>query len=129
MKVVTKLAVLLGVGALLPFAASAKSPESLYLEKASKAPGVPVPVSVVSPANISSDYAGAKVDLAFTVDAQGKPIDFMIMASPDAVLAKTVMDAVSKWRFTPAQKDGSAVAKKVVLPVRISGEEARFAAN
>jgi len=128
MKVVTKLAVLLGVGALLPFAASAKSPESLYIENASKAPGAPVPVSVVSPTDISADYAGAKVDLAFTVDAQGKPVDFMIMASPDAVLAKTVMDAVSKWRFTPAQKNGSAVAKKVVLPVRVSDPE-RFAAN
>ena len=129
MKVVTKLAVLLGVGALLPFAASAKSTEELYLENASKAPGVPVPVAVVSPTNVSTDYIGAKVDLAFTVDAQGKPIDFMIMASPDAVLAKTVMDAVSKWRFTPAQKNGTAVAKKVVLPVRISSDETRFAAN
>lgn len=129
MKVVTKLAVLLAVGALLPFAAFAKSPEALYLENASKAPGVPVPVAVVSPTNVSPDYIGATVNLAFTVDAQGKPVDFMIMASPDAVLAKAVMDAVSKWRFTPAQKNGSAVATKVMLPVRVSGEDTRFAAN
>jgi len=30
------------------------------------------------------------------------------------------MDAVEKCRFTPAQKNGTAVATKVVLPVHIT---------
>ena len=128
MKAVNKLAVLISLGALLPLAASAKTLEQAYLDAASKAPGVPVPVAVVSPSDISAKYAGAKVELSFTVDALGNPTGFSVVASPDATLAKVVMDAVSKWRFTPAQKNGSAVATKVVLPVRIT-EMDRFASN
>jgi len=120
MKAVNKLAVLISLGALLPLAVSAKTLEQAYLDAVSKAPGVPVPVAVVSPSDVGMKYVGAKVQLAFTVDAKGNPTDFSVVASPDAALAKVVMDAVAKWRFSPAQKNGSAVATKVILPVHIS---------
>jgi TonB family protein len=129
MKAVNKLAVLVSLGALLTFAASAKTPEQAYLDASSKSPGVPVPISVVSPSDVSTKYLGAKVELAFTVDATGIPTGFSVVSSPDDALAKIVMDAVSEWRFTPAQKDGVAVATKVVLPVRVSGSDNRYAAN
>ena len=129
MKAVNKLVVLLSLGALVPLAASAKSLEQAYLEASPKGPGVPVPVAVVSPSNVSADYAGTKVELAFTVDTKGMPVDFSVVASPDAAVARLIMDAVSKWRFTPAQKDGTPVATKVVLPVRISGTDNRLALN
>ena len=127
MKAVRKLAVLISLGALVPLAVSAKTPEEAYIETSLKAPGVPVPVAVVSP-SVSPDYAGAKVDVAFTVDAKGTPTGLTVVSSPNATVAKAVTDAVKKWRFTPAQKNGVAVATKVVLPVRIASE-ARFAAN
>lgn len=129
MKAVKKLVVLLSFGALLPFAAAAKSAEEAYVESASKAPGVPVPVAVVTPRNVSADYAGSTVELAFTVDTAGTPTSLKVVSSPDAMLARIVMDAVKRWRFEPAKKNGSAVATKVVLPVRISDAGARFAAN
>ena len=129
MKAVNKLAVLISLGALLPFAVSAKTPEQTYLDASLKAPGVPVPVAVVSPSDVSAKYSGAKVELAFTVDAMGTPTNFSVVSSPDDVIAKVIVDAVSKWRFTPAMKDGAAVATKVVLPVRITGSDNRFAAN
>jgi protein TonB len=128
MKAVNKLVALISLSALLPFAASAKSPEQAYLETASKASGTPVPVAVVSP-SVSADYAGSTIELAFTVDAKGSPTGFSVVSSPDAMVAKVVMDAVSKWRFTPASRDGAPVATKVVLPVRIASEDGRFAAN
>ncbi len=127
MKAVNKLAVLISLGALLPLAVSAKSAEQAYVETSLKSPGVPVPVAVVKP-SVSPEYAGAQIDVTFTVDAQGTPTQLAVVSSPDARLAKVVMDAVKKWRFTPAQKNGTAVAKKVVLPVRITAED-RFAAN
>lgn len=127
MKAVNKLAVLISLGALLPLAVSAKSAEQTYLETSLKSPGVPVPVAVVSP-SVSPNYAGSKIDVAFTVDAQGIPTAFSVTSSPDAVVAKAVTDAVKKWRFTPAQKNGAPVAMKVVLPVRITAVD-RYAAN
>jgi TonB family protein len=129
MKVFNKLAVLISLGVLLPFAVSAKSPEQTYLDASLKVPGVPVPVVVVSPNDVGAEYSGAWVDLTFTVDATGNPTGFSAVSSPDAAIAKVMMDAVSKWRFKPVRKDGVAVATRVVLPVRVSGTEPRYAAN
>lgn len=129
MKVVTKLVVLLGVGALLPFATFAKSAEQAYVEASSKKSGVPVPLSVVSPRNIGSEYAGSTVELAFTVDQKGTPTGLQVLSSPDETIARTVVGAVEKWRFAPATKDGSAVTSKVILPVHIIDSGARIAAN
>ena len=127
MKATHKLAVALGLGALVAFAAHAKTPEEAYLDSAQKGPGVPVPVSVVSPTNVSPDYAGTSVKIKFTVDTNGKPTDFAVVSSPDAALAEVIASAVAKWRFTPAQKNGTPVATKVVLPVHISSPD--LAAN
>lgn len=127
MKAVRKLVVLISLAALLPLAVSAKTPEEAYIETSNKAPGVPVPVAVVSP-SVSPDYAGAKIDVAFTVDAKGTPTELTVVSSPDAGIARVVKDAVKKWRFTPAQKNGVAVETKVLLPIRIAGAD-RFAAN
>jgi len=127
MKATHKLAVVIGLGALVTFA-HAKTPEEAYLEASQKGPGIPVPVSVVSPTNVGSEYAGASVKLKFTVDTNGKPTDFAVVSSPDAALASVIANAVSKWRFTPAQKNGAPVATKVVLPVHVSGSDG-LAAN
>jgi TonB family protein len=118
MKAVRNLAVLLSVGVLSIVGASASTPEESYLESCSKAPGVPVPVSVVSP-TVGSEYNGASVQLEFVVDANGKPASFSIKSAPDDVLAKVVVEAVKQWRFLPAEVDGKRVATKVALPVKI----------
>lgn len=115
--------------ALAPLAAFAKSPEQAYLDASLKGAGVPVPVTVVSPSNVAAGYIGSKVELAFTVDSKGKPTEMSVVSAPDAVLAKVIVDAVSKWRYTPAQENGAAVPTKVVLPVKISEAGDRFAAK
>jgi len=129
MKAVNKLAVLLGLGALLAVSVSAKTTEQAYLDSYQKSPNKPVPVSVVSPTHISSDYAGSKVEVAFTVDTQGAPTGLSVVSAPDAMIARVIMDAVKQWRFTPVQRNGTAVATKVVLPVRIVDNGDAFAAN
>jgi len=129
MKAVNKLVVLIGLGALLPLAASAKTLEQAYLETSLKGPGVPVPVAVVSPRDVSPDYAGSEVKVAFTVDVQGTPTSLTIVSSPDAAIARVIADAISKWRFTPVQHNGTAVATKVVLPVHIVDAADRLASN
>lgn len=129
MKAINKLAVLIGLASLLPLAVSAKTPEQAYIETASKAPGVPVPVAVVMPRVANTEYAGAELKVAFTVDAKGQPVSLQVVTSPDAAIAKVIADAVSKWRFAPAQRNGVPVATKVVLPVQIVDAGERLAAN
>jgi protein TonB len=121
MKTATKLAVLLSLGVLVPFAASAKTPEQAYLETCRQDPGVPVPLTVVTP-SVSAKYIGATVQIEFVVDTTGKPTDLSVNPSVDSALASQVVDAVKQWRFKPALVDGAPVAAKVVLPVKIIDE-------
>lgn len=119
MNKIKKLAVLLSLGALLPVAAlSAKSLEQSYLETCRKGSEVPVPIAVVSPI-VSPEHAGATVEVAFVVDATGKPTGLSVKSGTDEALASAVIEAVEQWRFTPAHVDGTPVATKVVLPVRV----------
>ncbi len=122
MKAVSKLAVLISLVALASVAASAKTDEQAYLESCHKAPGIPVPVSVVSP-TVGPEYNGATVQLEFVVDATGKPAEFSVKFATDDTLATAVVHAVKQWRFTPAVKDGLPVATKVTLPVKIVDTE------
>ncbi len=117
MKAVSKLAVLISLVALASVAASAKTDEQAYLESCQKAPGVPVPVSVVSP-TVGPEYNGAMVQLEFVVDATGKPAEFSIKSASDDVLATAVVKAVKQWRFLPAEIDGVAVCVEVVGTIR-----------
>ncbi len=118
MKAVNKLALVLSLGALTSAAAFATTDEQAYIESCRKGSDVPVPVAVVTP-SVSPEYAGATVELEFTVDVTGKPAGLSVKSDTDTTLAAAVMDAVKQWRFKPAQPNGVPVATKVVLPVKI----------
>src|SRR5688572_14557440 len=131
MKAVRKLVVLLSLGSISAVAAFASTPEQSYLESCRKEPGVPVPVTVVSP-TVGPEFNGGLVQLEFMVDVDGKPIDFSIKSATDDMLATTVVNAVKQWRFLPAEANGKPVATKVTLPVKVVDplkKGNRFAAN
>lgn len=130
MKNVNKLAVLLSLGALAPFAASAKTLEQAYLETCNKSAGVPVPVSVVSP-EVGAYDVGQSVEIVFVVDTTGHATDVSVKSGTDKDLATAAVDAVKQWRFTPAQVNGAPVAKKCILPIRVVDQTAAstFAVN
>lgn len=131
MKAVSKLVVLLVVGAFSSAFAWAKSNEQSYLESCRKDSGVPVPVAVVSP-SVGPEYNGALVQLEFVVDEAGKPVDLAVKSTPDDTLASAVLEAVKQWRFKPAERDGVPVETKVSLPVRIVDgpvQDMRYAAR
>lgn len=129
MKAVSKLVVLLSLGALSATFVSAKSQEQAYIESCRKEPGVPVPVAVVAP-SVGPEHNGSTVQLEFVVDTAGKPSALSVKSSPDDRLAAAVMDAVKQWRFKPAEVGGVPVEKKVVLPVKIVDNDLpRFALN
>jgi TonB family protein len=130
MKNNNKLALLLGLGALLPVAASATTFEQSYIETCRKDASVPVPVEVVSPRAGAWDI-GHTVQVEFVVDTTGHTSDISIKSSSDRDFAEAVVDAVKQWRFTPVQKNGTPVATKVILPVRVVKSDSwdRFAEN
>ena len=119
MKAVSKLVVLLSLGTLASVTASASTIEQTYIESCRKDPSVPVPVAVVSPTVVGSEYNGTTVELEFVVNEQGKPANISVKSAPDSTLAATITDAVKQWKFKPAERNGSPVATKVVLPVKI----------
>jgi len=118
MKHTNKLALLLSLGALLPVAASAKTLEQSYIESCRKGTDIPVPIEVVSP-KVGAYDIGQVVSVEFVVDTTGHTQGISIKSSSDRDFAEAVVDAVKLWRFTPAQHNGSPVATRVVLPVRV----------
>jgi len=115
---VVKSALALGLLA-APLALSAKSLEDTYIESYKGRDSlIPAPISVVTP-EVSARYAGQTVDLEFNVDESGRPSEIVIRQFVDRELATTLRDAVAQWQFAPARIDGKAIARKVVLPLRI----------
>ena len=130
MKNNNKLALLLSLGALLPFAASAKSLAQSYIESCRKGTDVPVPVAVVSP-QVDAYDIGKSVQVEFVVDTTGHTSGVNIKSPTDREFAEAVVDAVKQWRFTPALHNGAPVATKVILPVRVvpAAASSQFAVN
>ncbi len=130
MKNQNKLALVLGLGALLPLVASAKSVEESYIDTAQRGPGIPVPVTVIAP-DVEGFDVGKTAKVEFVVDSTGRTLDFTIVSTDDRQLADAVIDAVKQWRFDPARQNGAPVPMKVILPVRIveAKPPTRFTAN
>jgi periplasmic protein TonB len=118
MKNTNKLALLLSLGALLPVAASAMTLEQSYIESCRKGTDIPVPIEVVAP-KVDGYDIGQAVRVEFVVETTGHTSDISVKSSSDRDFAEAVVEAVKQWRFTPAQHNGSPVATRVVLPVRV----------
>ncbi|AOS44702.1 Gram-negative bacterial tonB protein [Lacunisphaera limnophila] len=79
----------------------------------------PAPTKVVSPTDVPRRYQNAIIRLSLTVDAQGRPHNIAVLSDRDQKLTQCLRSAVSQWEFTPAIKDGRAVAVDVVLPLQV----------
>ena len=67
-----------------------------------------------------SDYVpttSGKINVIFHVDKKGKVINPIISDSFDVKLNNSVIDAVSRLRFVPAQQNGTNVIVKYNLPI------------
>jgi TonB family protein len=80
----------------------------------------PVPARIVNPINLPPRFMGATVILSLTIDATGRPHHVTAVASDDVVVAKSVVSAVSQWKFTPGRVNGVPVSIKVTLPVEVT---------
>ena len=81
----------------------------------------PVPAKIVSPINLPRSHMGATVNLKFTVDENGQAHDIRVVSDKDRAAAKSLVSAISQWKFTPARKNGVPVSSKVILPLELVG--------
>ena len=54
-----------------------------------------------------------------TVNEKGLPTDLKVVNSEDPLLNRSVLDAVARYRFTPASLDSRPTAVPLVLTVRV----------
>jgi TonB family protein len=54
-----------------------------------------------------------------TIDENGKPTDLKLVRSANAITDQGVLSAVSRYRYTPAQMDGTPVSVPLTLTYNI----------
>lgn len=63
------------------------------------------------------------VNLEFTVDVNGRATDIKVVKPIGFGFDEAAIDAVKKWRFTPAKRDGESVPMRVKIPIRFTLDE------
>jgi TonB family protein len=64
----------------------------------------------VVPPRVANDADAATATVTFDIDEKGVPVNLKIEKASDDTWARDVTDALGKWRFTLASKDGSPVS-------------------
>jgi len=72
----------------------------------------------VYPAALRSRKIDGVVTVIFIVDANGKVANAKVEKSSDPAFDKPALDAVRKWKFEPAMKEGRKVSAKMRAPIR-----------
>jgi TonB family protein len=62
------------------------------------------------PPRVTDDAPSATATATFDIDEKGEPVNLRIDKSSDEEWARDVTDALAKWKFTPASKDGKPVS-------------------
>jgi TonB family protein len=81
-----------------------------------EAPGATRPIITISvPPRAASDAGKATATVEFDIDELGNPIHPQIKENSDEGWAKAVVEALNKWKFTPAQRDGTPIQVRCAL--------------
>ncbi len=83
----------------------------------------PMPTKTVPPtypAELKREGIAGMVTMSITVDEKGNVANPVVKKSTRPEFEQPAIDAVSRWKFEPAKKDGKPVAVQVVVPVKFS---------
>jgi len=86
----------------------------------------PVPVRTVAPeypAEMKANRTSGGVVLNCDINEKGAVTDAKVVKTTNEAFNQAAVDAVEKWKFRPAQKDGKPVAIRISLPVKFSAVE------
>lgn len=93
------------------------------LAQESKFDEPPVPTKTVAPVypmELKRQGVSGMVTMSITVDEKGNVTDPVVKKSTQPEFEKPALEAVSKWKFTPAKKGGKPVAVQVVVPLKFA---------
>lgn len=79
----------------------------------------PAPATVVAPTELPRSHIGAIVTLRLNVDAAGQPSNIQVLTDRDPLLTRRLVEAVSRWQFSPARQNGVAVGATIELPLEL----------
>lgn len=104
------------VAAILLTSASLRASDKPFDE-----PPMPMRTSAPTyPMQLKRDGITGMVSVSIMVNAQGEVEDAKVVKSSNPGFDQAALDAVSKWKFKPAKKDGAPVSVKVVVPVKFA---------
>lgn len=89
---------------------------------ASPAKPRPVAASIVKPSGLPADFAGAVINVEFSLDQAGHPRDIQVLRVNNKVLKQQLVTAFSQWRFEPGVMDVATSSKRFILPVELKPE-------
>jgi protein TonB len=86
----------------------------------------PTPVKTPPPSypnNMRRDGVTGVVAVKVIIDESGAVIECTVSKSSNPEFDGPAISAVKNWKFTPAQKGGTAVKSKIVIPIKFSLDE------
>lgn len=75
-------------------------------------------VAPIVPREFAAGGAAGLVTVSLLVDEKGNVQEPNVVKSSHKELEEPALDAVKKWRFKPAKKDGNPVAVRVAIPIK-----------
>jgi protein TonB len=85
----------------------------------------PVPVRTVAPVfpeSLRRDGTSGVVTVSILIDEKGNVTDPKIVKASNEAFAQPAIDALSRWKFKPAKREGQAVALRVSIPIQFSNK-------
>jgi len=75
------------------------------------------------PPQLARDGVSGIVAVRCTIDEKGNVTEPTVEKSSNPAFDQPALDAITKWRFKPATKDGSPIALKVTIPIRFNAAD------
>lgn len=83
----------------------------------------PVPVRMVPPkypVEMRKEGTGGLVTVKCVIDEKGNVTEPVVEKSTHEAFVQPALDALRKWKFKPARRDGTVIAMKVSIPIQFS---------
>lgn len=85
----------------------------------------PVPVRTVPPVypdEMRRDGVSGVVTVSILIDEKGNVTEPKVVKTTHEAFSQPAVDALSKWKFKPAKKEGAAVAMRVNIPIQFTNK-------